>query len=284
MEPCVLQAAHRLMDFVYLAQYHSHTDDTLTTLQRALDDFHRSKDVFIELGCRDQFNIPKLHSLIHYTDIIRNLGSLDGLNTETSKRLHIDFAKKAYTATSRRDYTVQMTRWLQWQEAVIWFSNYLAWHDRTRLVDTDSPLSTDSEHERPIQGVEHRSVTALQHCQISQQPQFPKRTIQYLEEHHRAACFLDALKAFVNTLPHSKHHFFEPNANDRFDIFSNFILFMPPIEHATSKHSRIHSHPQCYNGIHKPPTLTRYDTVLVEVDTALRGCGGLHGRSFSLSN
>ena len=170
-----------------------------------------------------------------------------------------------------------MTRWLQRQEAVIWFSNYLAWHHRTRLVDTESPLSSDSEHERPVRGVEHRSVTGLQRYQISQQPKFPKRTIQYLEQHHGAACFLDALKAFVNTLPH-RHRFFEPNANDRFDIFSNLVLFMPPMEHATSKHSRIRSHPQRYNGIRKPPTLARYDTVLVEVDTALRRRGGLHGK------
>ena len=68
MEPRVLQAACCVMDFVHLAQYHSHTDDTLTALQRALNNFHHSKDVFIKLGCRDQFNIPKLHSLVHYTN------------------------------------------------------------------------------------------------------------------------------------------------------------------------------------------------------------------------
>jgi len=85
MEPRVLQAARCLIDFVHLAQYHSHTDVTLAALQHALDNFHHLKNVFIELGCRDQFNIPKLHSLVHYTDTIRNLGSLDGLNTETSE-------------------------------------------------------------------------------------------------------------------------------------------------------------------------------------------------------
>jgi hypothetical protein len=85
MKPRVLQATRCLTDFVHLAQYHSHTDNTLTALWHALDDFHRLKDVFIELGCCDHFNIPKLHSLAHYSDTIRNLGSLDGLNTETSE-------------------------------------------------------------------------------------------------------------------------------------------------------------------------------------------------------
>ncbi|KAI9457171.1 hypothetical protein HD554DRAFT_2207236 [Boletus coccyginus] len=58
--------------------YQSHTDDTLKGLEKALDDFHEAKDVFIELGLHEHFNIPKVHSLLHYIDMIKNLGSLDG--------------------------------------------------------------------------------------------------------------------------------------------------------------------------------------------------------------
>ena len=270
-EPHVLQATCCLIDFVHLAQYHSHTDDTLMALQHALDDFHRLKDVFIELGCRDQFNIPKFHSLIHYTDTIHNLGSIDGLNTETSERLHINVAKKAYAATSRKDYTIQMTRWLQRQEVAIWFSGYLVWRHKTHLTDMDPSLSSDSDSESHLQDLQHHPVTALcvsQSYRIFQQPQFPKKTIQYLEQHHGVVCFTDALKAFVNTLPR-RHGFFQPNANDHFNVFSNLVLFMPPIEHAMSKNERIQSHPQCYNAVRKPPTQARYDTVLVEVDSEL---------------
>ena len=282
-EPRVLQAARCLTDFVYVAQYHSHTDDTLMALQHALNDFHRLKDVFIELGCRDHFNIPKFHSLAHYIDTIRNLGSLDGVNTETSKQLHIDFAKKAYAATSRKDYTVQMTRWLQQQEVVIWFSRYLMWCRKTGRVDVDSSLSSDSEHDR--QDLKRRPAIApvsSQRYWISHQPQFPKRTIAYLEQHHGAVGFLDVLKVFLNTLPR-RHQFFEPNANDRFNVFSNLVIFMNPMEHAASKNSRIRSHPHRTNGIRKPPALARYDTVLVEVDAELQKQGGLHGTLISLS-
>ncbi|KAI6098783.1 hypothetical protein EDD16DRAFT_1527107 [Pisolithus croceorrhizus] len=49
------------------------------------------------------------------------------LAVETSEWLHINFAKKAYTASNQRDYSIQMTRWLQCQEAVIWFSSFLTW-------------------------------------------------------------------------------------------------------------------------------------------------------------
>jgi hypothetical protein len=115
----IIQASRALLDFVHLAQYHSHTDETLQALQDALDDFHALKDVFIGLGCRKHFNIPKFHLLVHYTKSIRLFGSLDGFNTENLEQLHIDYAKKAYAATNRKDYTIQMTRWLNRQEAVI---------------------------------------------------------------------------------------------------------------------------------------------------------------------
>ncbi|KAI6106268.1 hypothetical protein EDD16DRAFT_1695558 [Pisolithus croceorrhizus] len=123
----VIKAGCNLLDFIYLAQYQSHTDCTLVVLQQALDSFHMVKDIFIDLGCWEHFNMLKIHSLQHYVETIRSLGSLDGLNTETLERLHINFAKKAYSASNRRDYLVQMTRWLQCQEAIIWFSSYLTW-------------------------------------------------------------------------------------------------------------------------------------------------------------
>jgi len=99
----VLKASQALLDFIYLAQYHSHTDNTLLALHSALNDFHTNKEIFVTLECRAHFNIPKLHSLQHYVKTIKMLGSLDGLNTESLERLHIDYAKKAYVASNRRD-------------------------------------------------------------------------------------------------------------------------------------------------------------------------------------
>ena len=115
----VIQASHALHNFIYLSQYQSHTDDTLVTLQCALDEFHALKEVFIKVDCWNHFNILKIHSLLHYIDTIKKLSSLDGLNTENLEHLHIDYAKKAYLASNRKDYTIQMARWLQRQEAVI---------------------------------------------------------------------------------------------------------------------------------------------------------------------
>ncbi|KAG8215167.1 hypothetical protein J3R82DRAFT_8674, partial [Butyriboletus roseoflavus] len=112
----VLKASQALLDFIYLTQYQSHTDETLLALQCVLNDFHTNKEIFMTLGHHTHFNLPKLHSLQHYVKMIKKLGSLNGLNTESSEQLYIDYAKKAYAATNQKDYTNQMTKWLQCQE------------------------------------------------------------------------------------------------------------------------------------------------------------------------
>ncbi|KAG8220610.1 hypothetical protein J3R82DRAFT_2863 [Butyriboletus roseoflavus] len=112
---------------------------------------------------------------------------------------------------------------------------------------------------------------------ISHQPQFPKKTVQYLEQHHSAICFLDALKMFIDSLPQRLQHF-EPNTNDRFDIYGDLVLCGPQLEHTMPMRSRIRAHPQHSNGTCKRPILAWFDTVLVDVDTKLQQQqGGLHG-------
>jgi hypothetical protein len=75
-------AVRALLDFMYLAQYPVHTDETLSLLDDALERFHDNKNIFIDLGLRDTFNIPKLHSATHYSMYIRLYGTLDNCNTE----------------------------------------------------------------------------------------------------------------------------------------------------------------------------------------------------------
>jgi hypothetical protein len=90
----LVQAIWALLDFLYLAQYPSHSADTLSHLDNALSRFHDNKQIFVELGARKNFNFPKLHSLLHYASSIKRFGTAVDYNTEQSERLHIDFAKR----------------------------------------------------------------------------------------------------------------------------------------------------------------------------------------------
>ena len=66
----LLHAVRGILDFLYLTQLPSHTDKTLNEMSAALDTFHTNKSIFIKLHIQDDFNFPKLHSLLHYTSSI----------------------------------------------------------------------------------------------------------------------------------------------------------------------------------------------------------------------
>ncbi|KAI0065024.1 hypothetical protein BV25DRAFT_1869164 [Artomyces pyxidatus] len=120
-------AARGLMDYLYMAQYPSHSTTTLEYLDEALAKFHENKEIFIELGIRLNFNLPKLHSLLHFSPKIKLFGTTDNYSTEYSERLHIDFTKDAYRATNHKDEYPQMTLWLQRREKMHQHALFIKW-------------------------------------------------------------------------------------------------------------------------------------------------------------
>ncbi|KAJ8507713.1 hypothetical protein ONZ45_g9944 [Pleurotus djamor] len=132
-----LRSVKALLDFIYLAQYRSHDDETLKLLSNSLKDFHKYKAIFKALGCREDFNIPKLYSLSHYVASIKLFGTTDNYNTETFEHLHIEFAKKGWRASNKRDTFPQMVKWLNRHEKMTMHRTSIAYS------------STDPPHQTP---------------------------------------------------------------------------------------------------------------------------------------
>jgi hypothetical protein len=88
---------------------------------RHLAEFHNLTDIFVTKGAvttKHGWNdIPKLHMLIHYAHMIREYGTTDGFNTESSERLHIDYVKLGYRASNKVEPVQQMIIYLQQREA-----------------------------------------------------------------------------------------------------------------------------------------------------------------------
>jgi hypothetical protein len=144
----VLQAIIAVLDFIYYARLPSHTTATLELLDDALRRFHAHKNVFLAPDICSDFNINKIHSMIHYSKSIRELGAADGYNTETPERLHIEFAKRAYKATNQHDFFDQMTVYLERRERVAKFDAYLHWAIPGYAVrDTSIDLERDAHEE-----------------------------------------------------------------------------------------------------------------------------------------
>ncbi|KAG6848387.1 hypothetical protein H0H93_000646 [Arthromyces matolae] len=225
----VVRAVRGIIDFAYFASLQSHTSDSLLGLRRSLDLFHENKQAFIDLHGRtqDHFNIPKLHSLEHYEDMIRLFGSADGYNTESPERLHIDFAKKGYRASNRKDYIIQMTRWLERQENVDRFTAFLKW---ARQIPVSSTVQTDPND---------LLMTRTTAFRVARRP--PPTSRRTLASHiispdgHNAACFLDALKTYIQNEFHTS---FVPHVFDVFPLWKRLIFELPSLPEVGSRHNK----------------------------------------------
>ena len=92
----LIDAVHTLLHFLYLAQYPVHSTTTLDLLTDSLSHFNDNKDICVDLGVHDHFNIPNLYYLKHYPDFMKLHGITDNYNTKYTEHLHIDLPKDAY--------------------------------------------------------------------------------------------------------------------------------------------------------------------------------------------
>ena len=89
-------AVRTFLNFLYLACLLIQSSKTLDLLDQALQAFHNNIKIFIDLGIRKNFNIPKLHSCHHYKSSIKLFGSTDNYDTQYTEGLHKPFSKDPY--------------------------------------------------------------------------------------------------------------------------------------------------------------------------------------------
>ena len=184
----VVKAVRAILDFVYLAQFPSHTTDTLRRLQESLQAFHLNKTVFIDLGTREAFNFPKLHSMLHYTSSIVLFGTTDNYNTEQTERLHIDFTKDAYRSTNRKNEFMQMTTWVERRERV---QRHEAQVARQQLGEERNAHANDAIASLGPPQVHHGYLKMPRH------PTSKSVSFQRLASEYGANSFQDALADFI---------------------------------------------------------------------------------------
>lgn len=211
-----LRAIRASLDFIYLAQYSTHDDDTLGYLEKALQEFHQYKSYFVETGVRENFNIPKFHSLMHYIECIKLFGTTDNYNTEMFERLHIDFAKEGWRASNQRDEFPQMIEWLSRQEKLVRLERTIY-----KRIPASNPSPTVSMAQTSKQPV----------VSIAKNPNYPNRLISTIESTHKAPGFSSRLKEFLNLYlerrTSNRRATEHPLPFAKLDVF-NMFRFHPP--------------------------------------------------------
>ncbi|KAJ7061787.1 hypothetical protein C8F01DRAFT_1013173 [Mycena amicta] len=261
----LVRAVRAILDFVYLAQYPLHSDETLVHMENARQRFHDNKEIFVELGIRpDGFNLPKLHSWKHYEFAIRWLGTTDNCNTEYTERLHIDLAKEAFRSTNFKDEFPQMVLWLERREKMARHAQYIQW----RLDGCPPP---------PIIENLHPGVVYERELVMAKHPTKKSVPFTTLQREYGAKNFVQALSryiAYVNEPTLSRAQL-EHAANDVRLMFNSV-----PVFHRIKFSSRdpyVLKGPEdlIVDSIHVQPrrTLPNGDDVPARFDTAVINIG-----------
>ena len=260
-----LLAVKSILDFVYLAQYSTHDSDTLKYIEEALISWEENRVFFLDTGIRENFNIPKFHSLLHYIDSIRLFGATDNYNTEMFERLHIDFAKLGWRASNKRDEFPQMISWLSRQEKIDSFESYLS---------TSSSETEDSSEDKPNQV--HQSVAGT--FTLAKFPNYPNKSISNISRSHCAPAFERHLKEYLNTFltqrtSNQRANLF-PLPFNRLDVYNQFKFCSLSLqdEEGEEKRDIVKAIP-----ISRQLPLGRFDTVIV-LKTDNAESTGLAGR------
>jgi hypothetical protein len=184
-----LEAVNALLDFIYIAQYPAQDTITLGYLEDALKRFHKHRHYFVQVGVRQNFNIPKFHSLLHYAESIRAFGTTDNYNTEMFERLHIDFAKHGWRASNQRDEFPQMIRWLSRQEKI-------ASVELSRQQFTST--SGESPQLTPQVAAASQPLISSPRISIPKFPNHPNRSVAFIAGKYQAPHFAHYLKLYLN--------------------------------------------------------------------------------------
>ncbi|KAJ7052173.1 hypothetical protein C8F01DRAFT_998440 [Mycena amicta] len=241
-EPRVLLAVRGILDFIYYAHFETHTDKSLQRLTAAWLMFHDNKKVFLDTGIREHFNIPKIHAMMHYVELIRLGGSASGFSTELTERMHIDCAKLGYRASNRKNYISQMTRWLTRRESMWRFSAYLQWvqsnsarptkrHDHPEDEEDDED-DEDDEDELVVgeldesQGVDVAADVLPPPFKVAKTAPF-KLSARKMEAEFGASDFLIHLKNFLRSHLSIPPDFDSISAD--FPVYKRVTISIPPV-------------------------------------------------------
>ncbi|PPQ83323.1 hypothetical protein CVT26_015163 [Gymnopilus dilepis] len=186
----LIRTVRAVLDFISLAKYPIHTTETLDELDHAFRAFHDNREVFISQGVRAHFNIPKLHTIGHYRELIEFYGTADNFNTEYTERLHIDVAKDAYEATNFKDEFPQMTLWLSRKERVLQHGNYVR---RQFGTSSNTPLHI----QKPLP-----SLIPQRRLRMAKHPTHRAVPLTDICTKYGATSFIPALSRFITQYQH----------------------------------------------------------------------------------
>jgi hypothetical protein len=103
--PDAIVCARAVVDFIMIAQYKAHDEETISYMENALERLFLTKGAFdksrVDSSGESHWNYAKFHALSHYPDFVRRYGAPDGYNTDIFEAGHKHFLKEYYNRTNK---------------------------------------------------------------------------------------------------------------------------------------------------------------------------------------
>jgi hypothetical protein len=97
----MVKAISSFLDFCYIARRNVFDEKVLNDFTTSLSDYHLHRKVFLQTGVRDDFNLPRQHSMVHYPFLVTEFGAPNGLDSSITESKHIKAVKQPYRRSSR---------------------------------------------------------------------------------------------------------------------------------------------------------------------------------------
>jgi hypothetical protein len=154
-----MKVIRSIVDIIYLAQYVSHSDKTIGYLLDTITVFHKNKSELVDLqsklisrglggpdrkklGLPTYFRIPKIEVLHNLVPCIHLLSSLMQFTTEITEKLHGPVVKDPFCHGNGKESADGMCRYLDQEEKVQNFQEYLRWRKgQTALLESSEEIT-----------------------------------------------------------------------------------------------------------------------------------------------
>ncbi len=104
----IMKAFSAFMDFCYVVRRADLDEDSLTEVETLIARYHHFREAFRSTGVRDNFSLPRQHSMPHYPHHIREFGAPNGLCSTITESRHITAVKKPWRRSNRYNALSQM--------------------------------------------------------------------------------------------------------------------------------------------------------------------------------
>ena len=104
----MVKALRAFLEFCYITQSNVHDTWSLKELDDMLQHYHHYHEIFITSCVQTGFNLPRQHALIHYSKVICQFGTLNGLCSSITESKHIEAIKEPWQWSSCFDALCQM--------------------------------------------------------------------------------------------------------------------------------------------------------------------------------